>query len=393
MIEEFKGSSGSSGGRSSGASTVATAAVVGAGAGYGAASMANNSNSRPSSSAVPGTAATPAALPAPPPPVITKKNIILPCIATTLGKNGEIMYLLDSSRNLVFFDAKGLFSLDVDYILNTFANERKPEDNKDRYYRNSYGNLNDCPKKEIELVTENRLQERPNASNLEKFILNEVKINGDILNKYNLTDISLNQFEGSRVFREPFNIGLSPQPPNYVKLDNNQKKRLACGLYYHFISEILTYPESLTAYLIEEKVKPGYNEKNSIAKFYTDRRKDIGKWQINVLEEFQKRDIFTYKKPVENKGLNGGQIAGIVIGVILGVVLIIFVAYKIINRSKASTTTSSSASAASASASASTTSAAPAKTGVPAKAAKAVTHVAPATAHGTHGVRPLYGSA
>ena len=371
MIEEFRGSSGSSSGGHSGSSGGSSGSSGGS-----STSSVGSSGSSGSSGSTPVTQTKPE-------PVVTKK-IVLPCIATTLGKNGETMYLLDSNRNLVYCDEKGLFSLDVDYILNTFANERKPDVAKDRYNRNSY--TNDCAKKEIELNGTKYLQEKPNASNLEKFILNEVRINGDILNKYNLTDISLNQFEGSRVFREPFDIGLSSQPPNYQKLNNNEKKRLACGLYYHFISEEVTFPESLTAYLKEEEVKPGYNEKNSIVKFYTNNRKNINTWQIHKLEEFQKRDIFTFKKPEQNKGLSGGAIAGIVIGVLVIFCFLGLVVY-LIRRSKSSELTSSTTSSASASASAS----APKAT-----VAKATVHkatVPKATGHppGTNHV--FYGSA
>ena len=375
MIEEFKGSSGSKGGSRS--VSPGTAFVGGAVVGGAVGSAVAANSIPPSINVYPSSGVQPQPQPQPltkPEPVVTKK-IVLPCIATTLGKNGEIMYLIDSNRNLVYCDAKGLFSLDVDYILNTFANERKPDVAKDRYNRNSY--TNDCAKKEIELNGSKYLQEKPNASNLEKFILNEVRINGDILNKYNLTDISLNQFEGSRVFREPFDIGLSSQPPNYQKLNNNEKKRLACGLYYHFITEEVTFPESLTAYLKEEEVKPGYNEKNSIVKFNKDRGRDIAKWQINKLEEFQKRDIFTFKKPEQNKGLSGGAIAGIVLGV-FGFFCLIIGGYLLYRKSKSSTSTSSTTASASASASASTkaakTGATSAKTGATASA-KTTTHI------------------
>ena len=294
----------------------------------------------------------------PPEPVVTKK-MVLPCIATTLGKNGETMYLIDSNRNLVYCDEKGLFSLDVDYILNTFANRRKPEDNKDRFNRNSY--QNNCVKKEIELNGTKYFQEKPNASNLQKFILNEVKINGDILNKYNLTDISLNEFEASRVYRE--SLSSSPVPPKYVELKDNEKKRLACGLYYHYITEEVTFPESLTAYLKEEKAKVPYDEKNSIVKFYTDRGRDIDKWQINKLDEFQKRNIFTFKKPEQNKGLSGSVIAGIVIGVFVFFCLLGLVVY-LIRRSKSSKLTSTStASTSTASTTTASTTATAAKTG------------------------------
>ena len=334
MIEEFRGSSGSSSGGHSGSSGGSSTSSGGS-----STSSVGSSGSSGSSGSTPVTQTKPE-------PVVTKK-IVLPCIATTLGKNGETMYLLDSNRNLVYCDEKGLFSLDLDYILNTIANERKPDVAKDRYNRNSY--QNNCAKIEIELNGTKYLQEKPNASNLEKFILNEVKINGDILNKYNLTDISLNQFEGSRVFRDPFDIGLSPQPPNYQKLNNNEKKRLACGLYYHFITEEVTFPESLTAYLKEEEVKPGYNEKNSIVKFYTNNRKNINKWQINKLEEFQKRDIFTFKKPEQNKGFNGAQIFGIILGSFLALVLvfgfIFFIWSKFFKNSTSTSSTKSSSSA------------------------------------------------
>jgi hypothetical protein len=299
----------------------------------------------------------PKPVPAPPPePVVTKK-IVLPCIATTLGKNGETMYLLDNSRNLVFCDEKGLFSLDSDYILNTFANRKKPEVKLDRYNRNSY--TNNCIKKQIELNGTKYLQEKPNGDNVQKFILNEVKINGDILNKYNLTDISLNEFQGSRIYRD--NLSSSPQPAQYQQLDNNQKKRFACGLYYYFITEVLTFPESLNNYLKEEAVKPGYNENNSVAKFYSDSGRSIDKWQINVLDGFQKDlKIFTYVSPVVNKGPDVGLIVGIIVGVILFFAII--GGYLLYRRRNPSTTTSSSASSASGS---TTSAAAPAKAGHP----------------------------
>ena len=309
----------------------------------------------------------------PPEPVVTKK-IDLPCIATTLGKNGETMYLLDSNGNLVYSDGKSLFSLDVDYILNTFANKRKPEIKTDRFNRNSYTNT--CLPNVVTLTGTKYFQEEPNRDNLEKFILNEAKIDGDILKKYNLTDISLNQFEDTRIFREPFNIGLSSQPPNYLKLNNNQKKRLACGLYYHFILEKLTFPESLTAYLKEEEVKPGYNEKNSIVKFYTERGRDIDKWQTHKLSEFQAKPIFTFKKPEEqNKGLSGGAIAAIVFGVFL-IIAIIIGGYFLYKRSKSSTSTSSSTAS-----TASTTATSAPKTGAKTTAVAVAHTVAHTTAH------------
>jgi hypothetical protein len=258
-----------------------------------------------------------------PPRVIVKtsKDVELPCIATTL-KDGEIMYLLDSSGNLVYCDKTGLFSLNLDNILNTFKDERKPKIKDDKFYRNDY--TNNCAIKIISLETVDNLLEEPNRDNFEKFILNEVRINGDILNKYNLTDISLNKFEGTRVFRDPFNIGLSSQPPKYQELNNNEKKRLACGLYYYFISEVVTFPKSLTTYLEKEAVKNvSYNETNSIIKYYTDNRRNISKNQIHKLNDFQ--DIFTYKKPEEKKGLDGGAIAAIVIVplIFIGIVILI----------------------------------------------------------------------
>jgi hypothetical protein len=237
-----------------------------------------------------------------------KKNKLLPCIPAILTDNGEIMYLLDSSLNLVFCNQDGLISLNSDMILNSYNNKILPaSDNRNKFNITSF--KNDCVKKEITLEIIDNMLEEPNNNNIDKFLpyYNYTKINDDILTKYNLTDISLNKFEASRLFRETYLKDSS----EYNKLDNKEKKRFACGLYYYFITEIVNFPESLFTYLEEEKIKLGlqYNEKDSINQFYLNNNRHIEK-----LIDLQ--TIFTYKKE-EQKGLHGGYIALIVIIVLV----------------------------------------------------------------------------
>jgi hypothetical protein len=251
-------------------------------------------------------------------PVKTSKTKKLPCIATTLSKNGEILYLLDSSNNLVFCNEDGLISLNVDKIQNNFNNKTKP-DNLDKFYTTSF--KNDCVSKVITLETKDRLLEEPDNNNVDKFLLNEIRINGDILTKYNLTDISLNKFEASRLFRETYLKDSS----EYKKLNNNDKKRYACGLYYYFITEKVIFLDSLITYLEEEKkkVERKYIEGDSIKRFYLDNNRNINKWQIHKLTDFQTVFIIQVKKKEELKQGGGGISSGYIALIVFFVVLIV----------------------------------------------------------------------
>jgi hypothetical protein len=205
---------------------------------------------------------------------------LIPCIATTL-KNGETLYLLDDNKNMVYCSQNDLASLNLEHIQDNFNNNIFPYLNKYFIY-NAY--LNNCNRKQVPYLEKPNLTKKP-----EEFLANEVIINGEILNNYNLSDISLNIFEKTKLFKiyiDTNNLQL------YNQLNNNEKKRLVFTLYYDYIIGDNFLFNVLKNKLNIERENRDFNdgkEKDYIQQYYKDNKKQIQD-SIDVLTEF--RDVF-----------------------------------------------------------------------------------------------------
>jgi hypothetical protein len=250
------------------------------------------------------------------------KTKILPCIVTTL-KNSETLYLLDYDKNMVYCTKDSLKSLNIEHIRDSFNNNKKPEQNK----FNITNFKNDCNYKEGVFV-EGVFLEKPDLTKKpEEFLANEVIINDEILNKYNLSDISLNIFEKTKLFQ--FYIDNTNDLQLYNQLNNNEKKRLACTLYYYYISGDNFLFSVLSRNLDIERQKTDFNENDYIQQYYKDNKKQIQD-SIDILTEFRDVFIIIVGKTEEDKFKIVGGIGGL-IAIIIAIIAIIaaLVYYKI----------------------------------------------------------------
>jgi hypothetical protein len=253
----------------------------------------------------------------------------LPCIATTI-KDGKTLYLLDDKNNLVFCTPDSIISLNLEYIQDCFNNNKKIEQDK-FYITTSF--KNDCINKEITLEKTGFYREGPDfTKNTDKFLANEVIINGEILTKYNLSDISLNRFENTRLFRESFDFQNNIQMDLYNKLNNNEKKRFACTLYYYYITGDLSFSINyLSTYLNSIRQNPDfndYNENKEIQFYYKTNSNDINS-SFRLLTDFKIVFDISDKKEEDKFKIVGGVrgLIGIILGSIALIVIIAAVIY------------------------------------------------------------------
>ena len=149
------------------------------------------------------------------------KTKYLPCIGTTL-KNGQILYLLDHDKNMVYCLKESINSLNIGNIQDSFNNNKIFE----RNVYNATDFKTNCNNKESAIVEGASFFEKPDLTKKpEEFLANEVIINGEILNKYNLSDISLNIFEKTKLFK--FYIDNTNDLQLYNQLNNNEKKKIS----------------------------------------------------------------------------------------------------------------------------------------------------------------------
>jgi uncharacterized membrane protein YgcG len=264
-----------------------------------------------------------------------KKN--LPCIATTI-KNGETLYLLDNNNNLVFCTQDGLISMNFEYIRNCFDNDKNLD--LDKFFITT-SLKNDCINKVVEIEENGFENPTYKTNNIDKFLANEVIINGEILNKYNLSDISLNKFEETRLFGK-FIFRSDGDQEMYNKLNKNEKKRLACTLYYYYITEKTNFTIRYLPGSLDYKRKnlgSKFDIDKSIKEFYIANRKSINS-SFEILTDFKK----ILNTPVKETGGSsggssggsggsgdggaggggggGGGVNGVLIGSIIGVLLL-----------------------------------------------------------------------
>jgi hypothetical protein len=210
---------------------------------------------------------------------------LLYCIGTTI-QNGETLYLLDDNKNIVYCTGNNIISSDFDKIKDNFNN------NKDLGYQNNKFTKipnNNCKVKEtVDLDI---------TKNPEEFLASEAIINGEILNKYYLSDISLNIFEKTILFKQFFEKN---DLQFYNKLNNNEKKKFAITLLFYHFENYEPIRNKLHSAIQIKKQDTNFNEKDFLQQYYKDNNKEIQDF-INILTEFKDVFIIVVEKKLEEK--------------------------------------------------------------------------------------------